>query len=466
MAEGGSEEERWRRRLDRERQARKQAEALLEQKSSELYQANLDLKGAVNAFEASSSRLAAILDHTFAGILVVDETGRMIEANRAAKAMFGRSRDETDKASVLDWLDPSSRAVCEAAEASSIGADGHQRSEIWHEVLGCRVDGSTFPLEFVITKLNLEESHHQIWILRDLTQQRAAEEVQKALEQNLQRAQKLEALGTMAGGVAHEINTPVQFIGSNIAYLGDVFDDLFAVIDSYRDLRDGAVAGADLSELVAKVREAEKDADLEGLVADVPEAITQTETGVARISRIIQAIKELASGGGEERGAIDVNRAVDSTIEFCRSEWSCGSSLERNFASDLPTIDGDVSKFNQVICHLIVNAAQAIDQCNRPSKGVIAIRTGRDDQAVIIEVADNGCGIAAGLHERIFEPFFTTKEVGKGTGQGLALCNKIVTDHLKGTISLRSKKGEGTTFTVSLPSNGGVRNNGISKAAS
>ncbi len=445
-------EERWQRRLDRERQARKQAEALLEAKSLELYQANQELKGAVDALKASSSRLAAILDHTFAGILVVDELGSMIEVNRVAKAMFGRTGGVVD-ARVLDWVDKDSWAVCEAAEASRIDIDGSERSEVWHEVVGRRADGSSFPLEFVITRLDLSEGCHRIWILRDLTQQRKAEAAQKALEQDLQRAPTVEARGTMAGGVAHEINTPVQFIGSNLAYLHDAFDDLLAVIGSYRNLRSNIGENTDLTDVLAKAAKAEEDADLDGLIIDVPEAIAQTEEGIARISKIVQAIKEFAQTGGDEQTAIDVNRAIESTIEVSRNEWACFADVETRFADDLPPIIGDPGKFNQVILSLVVNAAQAIEQGNASSKGLIEVSTRLDDSAIAINIKDDGHGIPQHLHERIFEPFFTTKDVGKGAGQGLALSYKTVTDHLGGTISLASDEGQGATFMVRIPGN-------------
>lgn len=444
-------EARWQRRLDRERQARKQAEALLEQKSLELYRANEDLKGAVEALEASSSRLAAILDHTFAGILVVDEHGRMIEVNRAAKAMFGRAQDNTVGARVLDWIEQDSWSVCETAEASRIEADGYQRSEIWHEVQGRRADGSCFPLEFVITRLDLSEGDHRIWILRDLTQQREAEAVQKALEHDLQRAQRLEALGTMAGGVAHEINTPVQFIGSNLAYLSDVFGDLLTVVDSYRDLRSSALAGVDLTDALAKAAKVEEEADLDGLMADIPDAIAQTEEGVARVSKIVEAIKEFAHSGSETQTVIDVNRTIDSTIEVSRGAWGCFADVTTSFADDLPSIVGDPGKFQRVILNLIMNAAQAIEEHDATSKGVIEINTRLDGHNVAIEVKDDGCGIPKHLHERVFEPFFTTKDVGKGTGQGLALSFKTVTEHLGGSISLASDKGRGASFVVRVP---------------
>jgi PAS domain S-box-containing protein len=177
--------ERWQRRLEREKRARKQAEALLEQKSLELYQANQELQGAVSALEASSSRLAAILDHTFAGILVVDEQGGMITVNRAARAMFGRAETEAVGARPADLMAPGSRAVCESAEASRIETAAAGPTEVWHQVEGRRPDGATFPLEFVITRLDVGEQQHQIWILRDLTRQRAAEAAQHALEQDL-----------------------------------------------------------------------------------------------------------------------------------------------------------------------------------------------------------------------------------------------------------------------------------------
>lgn len=444
-------EETWRRRLEREREARRQAEALLEQKSLELFQANDELKGVVDALEASSSRLAAILDHTFAGILVVDEQGRMIEVNRAAKAMFGRSDECALGARVLDWLDPDSRALGDAAEASEIESDGGRRSEVRHEARGRRRDGSTFPLEFVITRLVLGESRHQVWILRDLTRQHEAEAARKALERDLQQAQKLEALGTMAGGVAHEINTPVQFIGTNLAYLRDGFEDIGSVIGAYRALKTAAASGENLTAAMRKAEAAENDADLDDLLADIPDAILQAEEGVTRVSKIVQAIKAFAHPGSEEQTAIDVHGAIDRTIEVCRGEWNGIADLETDYADDLPPISGDPGKFGQVMLNLIVNAAQAIDQQGRSSKGLIRICTKRDGDDVLIETTDDGCGIPRELHARVFEPFFTTKEVGKGSGQGLALCFKILTEHFGGTIGLASSEDRGASFLIRIP---------------
>jgi len=439
------------RRLGRERQARKQAETLLEQKSLELYRSNQELAGAVGALEASSTRLSAILDHSFAGTLVSDEQNKVIVINRAARAMFRQTEASIIGSPIHDLFDDDGQIHCEVAATSFIGTDDEEGSEVWHHASGRRFDGSAFPLEFIVTNLELSETRHRIWIFRDLTQQLAAEVERRSLESDLRQAQKLEALGTMAGGVAHEINTPIQYIGDNINYLRGGMDDVLSILRVYQEFVKHVQVDGDAASVLERIRKLESEADLDFLIDEIPESISQASEGLARVSTIVQAVKQFAHPGSQERQEFDANQAIESTIEVARGQWKYITELKTHFGDNLPKLDGHLGEFNQIILNLIVNAAQAIEESGRGNEGLIQISTRSVDHNLVVDVNDNGCGIPKSIQDRVFEPFFTTKDVGKGTGQGLALCYRIVTQSFNGTIELISEEGQGTTFSLGFP---------------
>ncbi len=438
-------------RLARERQARKDAEGLLEQKSLELYRSNQELSSAVNALKASSSRLSAILDHSFAGTLVSDADNQIIVINRAARAMFRRNEPDIIGSSLLDLFDDQERASCEEAASSYIGSDDEEGSELWYRASGKRPDGVTFPLEFIVTNLDLGNDLHRVWIFRDLTQQCADEMERWALEEDLRQAQKLEALGTMAGGVAHEINTPIQYAGDNINYLRESMDDVLSILRAYQDFTKLVKRNEDTTKPLDELHKRESEADLDFLLDEIPEAISQANEGLARVSRIVQAVKQFAHPGSQECQTFDVNQAIESTVVVARGQWKYIAELETDYGDDLPTLSGHLGEFNQVILNLVVNAAQAIEESGQIDSGLIRIRTSLDSHRISIHVTDNGCGIPKAIQDRIFEPFFTTKDVGKGTGQGLALCYRIVTQGFKGSVDVSSEESKGTTLSLHFP---------------
>jgi signal transduction histidine kinase len=275
-------------------------------------------------------------------------------------------------------------------------------------------------------------------------------------ERDLRQAQKLEALGTMAGGIAHEINTPVQYVGDNISFLEVGVDDLLSVVRSYRKLADLVDSGHDARQALDDTRRLERDTDLAYLAQDIPDAIDQMKEGLLRITAIVQAVKRFSHPGGDSEADFDVNEAIRSTIEVTRGQWKYVADLKTDYGDNLPKLSGSLGEFNQTILNLIVNAAQAIEESDGDEQGLIAVKTGYVDGTITVEVSDNGCGMPPDVQERIFEPFFTTKEVGRGTGQGLALCYGIVTKQFRGTIKVESTRGAGTTFSINIPVEGEV----------
>ena len=274
------------------------------------------------------------------------------------------------------------------------------------------------------------------------------------MEKELVRLQRLEAIGQLAAGIAHEINTPTQYIGDNTRFLEDAFRDLGKLLAECSRLRQVLSSGGDMADVVADLAAAALQADTEYLTEEIPKAIRQSLEGVARVAKIVRSMKEFSHPGGEEMQALDLNRAIESTLTVSRNEWKYVADVATHLDPLLPMVTCLPSEFNQVILNLIVNAAHAIaDKVgNSPEqRGLITISTRRDGDWVEIRIEDTGTGIPQAIQSKVFDPFFTTKEVGRGTGQGLAIAHAVVTEKHGGTIRFETEVGQGTTFVVRLP---------------
>ena len=276
----------------------------------------------------------------------------------------------------------------------------------------------------------------------------------KNLEAQLQQSQKMEAIGQLAAGIAHEINTPTQFVGDNTRFFQDAFKDLIEIIKIYKELIESSKSGSLTDELIQTAKERIEELDLEYLEEEIPVAIRHTLKGVGRIAKIVQAMKIFAHPGGEEKEPADINKEIEKTITISRNEWKYVAELETDFDESLSLVPCFQAELNQVILNLIVNAAHAIAEANKdnPSQmGTIRISTRREDNWAKIYISDTGSGIPQEIRHKIFDLFFTTKDPGKGTGQGLAISHSVIVEKHKGTITLESHEGKGTTFVISLP---------------
>ncbi|ATE53940.1 sensor histidine kinase [Actinosynnema pretiosum] len=279
------------------------------------------------------------------------------------------------------------------------------------------------------------------------------------LERALAQANRLEALGQLAAGVAHEINTPVQFVSDNTSFLAESFGELLTAAIATRalltaataaDATGSAPAAFDLEAAVA----VDAALDMDFLTEEVPKAIAESQEGLGRVAGIVRALKDF-SHPGAGRGAVDVNRAIESTAHISRSEWKYEAELDLDLDPELGLVPCYESELKQVVLNLIVNAAHAVSERRATAEhsplGRITVSTRRDGDQVTISVADNGTGMDEGTKLRIFEPFFTTKEVGRGTGQGLSLAYNVVVQLHGGRIDVDTHLGEGTVFTLTLP---------------
>jgi len=302
--------------------------------------------------------------------------------------------------------------------------------------------------------INTEHRRRSMEELRAYAEQiEAVNDLLSQQQDRLLQMQKMEAIGQLAAGVAHEINTPIQFVGDNVRFLKDAFGDLLGANERLLEMlaTDDAASG-----IGTAVKALNEEIDLDFLREEIPQAISQTVEGVERVASIVQAMKEFAHHGGGELVAADLNRAIDSTLVISRNEYKYTADIETQLDPELPPVICDIDAIKQVILNLVVNAAQAIQDhlaagAQEGQRGVIRVSTMCEQDVVILRVQDDGGGIPEEIRPRLYEPFFTTKEVGRGSGQGLPLVHKVVVAQHRGKIDIESTVGIGTAFIIRLP---------------
>jgi PAS domain S-box-containing protein len=261
---------------------------------------------------------------------------------------------------------------------------------------------------------------------------------------------KLESLGRLSAGLAHEINSPIQFVGDNTRFLASAYEDLIRIVLFYRGLLDSD-APIGWEERLARMQVAEEGIEFDYLQTEIPTAVAQTLEGIERVSTIVRAMKTFSHPGHKEQVPANLNEALEATVTVTRHQVSSVADLECEFGN-LPPVRCNIADLNQVFLNLIVNAADAISDTGEP--GVIRLTTALDGANVVVSVSDTGGGIPDDIRLKIFDPFFTTKDVGRGSGQGLPLARAVVHEGHGGILTVDSTPGIGTTFTVRLPVDG------------
>lgn len=388
--------------------------------------------------------LSAVLQTISSMVVVLDSTARVRLWNAGAEQLLGIAsvdaidRTFSDLGIGWDW------------ESLGVLVPGYvtDRPVRIEEVHLTRQDGSQAIVAFNILPIVGGQSGC-VWHGADVGERRS-------MEAQLRQAQKMEAIGGLAAGIAHEINTPMQFIGDNTRFFSEAFAGMGAALASIRSIADRADQTA--------VAEAVRFNDLAYLLEETPKAITQTLDGIQRVSLIVKAMKEFAHPGADEPVPTDLNHAIESTLMVSRNVWKYVADTNLELDHDLPPVPVVPGGFNQAVLNLVINAAHAIEdalgkqktgECGAISaaKGVITIRTRAIKTDAVVEVSDTGCGVPAAIRDRIFEPFFTTKEPGRGTGQGLAIVRTEIVDRLGGRIEVDSEPGRGSTFRLIVPMN-------------
>lgn len=272
------------------------------------------------------------------------------------------------------------------------------------------------------------------------------------IEVELRQAQKLESVGRLASGIAHEINTPLQYVSDSCTFLQNATQDLVAVIVSNRVMREAVTSGLPVADALASISKTEAEADCDYLLAQIPLAIERSLQGLERVTTIVKSMKEFAHPDLSVPAFADINRAITSTLTVARNEYKYVADVEADLGA-LPMVSCHVGELNQVVLNIVINAAHAIEvnHTGNDHRGKISVRTSVREQFAVIEISDDGCGIPKSIIDKIFDPFFTTKEIGKGTGQGLAIARSVIVEKHHGKLTVESEPGQGTTFRIWLP---------------
>ena len=418
-------------------------ESQIERRTKQLRTANSEL-------ESSQQFVESTLDALTSRVGILNDGYEVMELN----ANWREATDANPFASSNCQVGTSYLEFCKsvggesaAALVEAIQQIRHREIASWSGEYQFDVDGRTTWCTVNVTQFDVGDTMNIVLSHDDISEV-------KNLQGQLVHAQKLEAVGQLAAGVAHEINTPIQYIGDNARFLQDSATELLDVLTSTVALVNKAAAGPVAEQEFSALQARIEAADIEYLEEEIPSAIEHSIDGANRVASIVRAMKEFSHPGQEGKSLVDLNRAVESTITVATNEWKYVADVHRNLDADLRPTLCLPSEVNQVLLNLLVNAAHAIgDVVDREAgeKGTITIATCQQDDFAEIRITDTGTGIPEHARERIFDPFFTTKEVGKGTGQGLAIAHSIIAERHGGSISFETKTGVGTTFIIRLP---------------
>jgi len=306
--------------------------------------------------------------------------------------------------------------------------------------------------------LALQESEQKNIHLNEELEQRVltrTDELRQAMDKLVQ-VEKMKSVGQLAAGIAHEINTPLQYIGDNLRFLSDSFKSIQQFYTHHEKLINGGEENAFARTMISDIMQDAEKSDIIYIIEEIPAAIMESLSGVEKTSRIVAAMKEFSHPGQDEKSLSDINKMLISTITVARNEWKYVAELDTSLEEELPLVMCH-SSINQVFLNMIVNAAHSIAEKlgeNSVEKGQINVATYAKENYVEIRIADTGCGIAQEQRSKVFEPFYTTKEIGKGTGQGLSISHNIIVGQHQGTIEVESEVGLGTTFIIKLSVDG------------
>ncbi len=399
-----------------------------------------------NALRKSTSEIEQLIDSLSSVLIVLSADGYVTQWNLRAQQVFGLTLEEVLEHPINDipvrW----------------------NLESVYHGINRCKAESAPVfldPMKF--TRLDGKEGYLGLSIspMRDSDDQLSGFIIlcsditeRKITEERLAQSRKLESIGQLAAGIAHEINTPVQYIGDNTVYLQNSFSELLNLLKKYDEIFAKVKMGEINLQLINEFDTARKDADLDYLATEIPIAIQQSLEGIHRVSEIVRAMKEFSHPGVKEKTALDINDAIEHTLTVARNEWKYVAEVETDLDPELPKVVCLPGEINQVLLNIIVNAAQAISQSGdngKHGRGIIRVQTKNEVNRVEIRVSDTGPGIPDDVKPHIFEPFFTTKEVGKGTGQGLAIAYDVIVRKHGGAITFETEVGKGTTFVIKLP---------------
>ncbi|MBU1139379.1 MAG: HAMP domain-containing protein [Proteobacteria bacterium] len=325
------------------------------------------------------------------------------------------------------------------------------KKRVQGETIKQTTTGESIPVEMIATPLLIEgKIVGVIESFRDISERKKAEKDKEQLQAQLFHAQKLESVGRLAAGIAHEINTPIQYIGTNNDFIDEATQEINELMNTIQEISKTAP-----KEIMDAIHKSFEKADWEYLSEELPQAISQSRNGINRVSSLVLAMKEFSHPGSKEKEPRNLNQIINTTVTIARNEWKYVSDMTLDLDPNLPDIPLLADEIGQVILNILVNASHAIGEklTDNPdgAKGTITIQTKQIDNRIEIRISDTGNGIPETIQDRIFDPFYTTKKVGKGSGQGLAISHDVIVEKHNGSIDFETVPGKGTHFIIGLP---------------
>ena len=416
-----------------------QGTAAVDQSNRDLMAAIAEHKEADEARSRSDQLFRSIAENSADLIAVVDQSGHRIYNNPTYGRLLGYTAEELKNTVSFQQIHPDDRPLVTRAAQKAVETGVGQIVEYRMR----RKDGTYVTLESHSSFIRDSRGEIEALVIsaRDISDRRMA-----------MHTEKLSAIGQLAAGVAHELNTPAQYVSDNLTFLRDTWSELdaamafclapaHALIPSDSGSSDGVIFAG-------------PPRDWDWLRKEVPKAISQSLEGIRRMTKILGAMRRFSHTGGGEREEVDLSEALDATITVAQHQIKEIADVQTYYQPDLPRVECYCDELNQVFLNLIVNATHAIRDASTQGtrhRGKLTIRTRQIDQDVQIEIQDNGSGIPLDVRDRVFDPFFTTKQVGEGTGQGLTICHEIVVQKHHGTIWFDTEIDKGTTFFVRIP---------------
>lgn len=417
------------------RHSRDELEKLIEDRTEELVQVNIDLKNEINEHELGRKALSEayneihLIISSISSVMVgVDNNGTVTLWNNVAGKILGLSSDEVIG---LDFFTLPINWNWETIAKQAAECVKNNRNIRMDDVTLENPAERTRILGITLTPLILKDKEQPGFLLigADITERRL-------LEQQVVQSNKLEAIGRLAAGVAHEINTPTQLVGSNLHFLGDQLETLLAWLDSSSQASEATIA------------------QIQYFRQEAPKAIEESLEGIERITHIVKAMRYFTHPGGEHKEIANLNQIIQNAISLSRNEWKNVAEIKTDLEADLPNVECLPIELSQVVLNIIMNAVHAIHDAlgEQPEKtGQIVITSRQLGELIEIRIADNGTGIPKEIHNKIFDPFYTTKDIGRGTGQGLAIAYTVIVKKHGGTLEFESEVSRGTTFVIRLP---------------
>ena len=393
-------------------------------------------------------RYRSIFETVPVAIIVSRIDGSLIEVNQATVRTFGfASREEMMATNMKSlYVNPAEREhrILPALKGMET-KPGEFRLR--------RKDGTSFSALVHVRLIRdaLGNPEHFEGFVTDISEYKRLEEDRQTLEHEQRISTRLQSVGALAAGIAHEINTPMQFVSDSVYFLKTAISELNVLWPELAFLSKNPGVAADSSGTIKRIEAAMSHIDVDSLQVDANQSAERALDGIRRVTKIIRAMREFAHPDNGEHSKVDINNAIETTLTVCKNVYKEVAETETEFG-DLPMVMCQYGEINQVFLNIVVNAAHAIEaQKFETNKGLIRIVTSVEPGWAVIRISDNGTGIPDSVKSRIFDPFFTTKEVGKGTGQGLAIVQSVIVGRHRGRISVESEMGKGTTFILRLP---------------